>query len=53
MLTHVRPPDAEDRVKKLQDDLRKSAVNLMAAKEELKEAKEAVCILKESTAEAQ
>ena len=53
MLTPVRPPDAEDRAKKLHDDLRKSAVNLTAAKEELKEANEAVRVLKESTTEAQ
>ena len=52
-MTPARPPDAEDRAKKLQDDLRKSAINLMATKEELKEAKEAVRVLKESTAEAQ
>ena len=53
MLTPRRPPDAEDRAKKLQDDLRRFAVNLMVTKEELKEAKEAVRVLKESTAEAQ
>ena len=53
MLTPIRPPDAEDRAKKLQDDLRRSAVNLAATKEELKEAKEAVRVLKESIAEAQ
>ena len=53
MLTPRRPPDAEDRAKKLQDNLTRSAVNLAVTKEELKEARETVRALKESTTEAQ